>query len=236
MAAGSTPAARSRRDQHQVAAALGHLVAVPADHPGVHVVPGEAALPGHAFGVRGGELVVREDQIAAAALDVEPETDAAQRNCRALDVPARPSRAERRRPTRLTGPLRAPQQRVERVGLAGPLRVAPSLGEQPQHGVAVVVGLVAELPRRRRPGSRHPGAADRRRRRRHRRPAASPPSRPLRRWPRWRRRSPAAATPAAPSCPRGTGRSPGRRDRASRCRRASARSNSGSSTSVTFWT
>src|SRR3984893_559815 len=31
-----------RRYQHQVAAALGHLVPVPADHPGVHIVPSES--------------------------------------------------------------------------------------------------------------------------------------------------------------------------------------------------
>ena len=62
--------------QHQVAAALGHLVPVPADHPGVHVVPRESPLPRDTFGVGGGEFVVREDQVAAAALDVQAGADA----------------------------------------------------------------------------------------------------------------------------------------------------------------
>ncbi len=88
--------------------------------------------------------MVREDQIAAAALDVEPETDAAQSDCCALDMPAGPAGAERRRPARLARALYPPQQRVERIGLSGSLRVSPALGEQPQHGVAVVVGLVPE--------------------------------------------------------------------------------------------
>ena len=224
------------RHQHQVAAALAHLVPVPADHPGVHVVPGESPLPRYRFGVRGGELVVREDQVTAAALDVQTGADPAQRDRRAFDVPAGPAGAERRRPAGLAGPLRPPHQRVEFVALARAVGVAAALGEQPQHGVAVVAGLVAELRAWRRRGSRRRGTRRRRRRRPRRRPASSPPARRPRRWPRWPRRSRAAAAPAARPCLRGTDRSRGRRARASRRRRAAARSNSGSSTSVMFCT
>ena len=60
--------------------------------------------------------------------------------------PGRPG-PERRRPTRLPRPLGAPQQRVELIRFAGPVRVAAAFGEQRQHGVAVVAGLVAELQR-----------------------------------------------------------------------------------------
>ena len=81
--------------QHQVAAALAHLVAVPADHARVHVVAGESPLPRDGFGVRGRELVMREDQVAAAALHVETGADAGQGDRRTLDVPAGPARAER---------------------------------------------------------------------------------------------------------------------------------------------
>src|SRR5258707_12475486 len=84
------------RYQDEVAAALAHLVPVPADHPGVHVVPSESPLPRYGFGVRGGELVVWEDQIAAAALDVQTGADAGQRDRRTFDVPAGPAWAERR--------------------------------------------------------------------------------------------------------------------------------------------
>ena len=43
------------------------------------------------------------------------------------------------------GALRAPQQCVELIGLARPVRVAAAFGEQREHGVAVVAGFVAEL-------------------------------------------------------------------------------------------
>ena len=115
--------------------------------PGVHVVPRETPFAADGFGVRGGEFVVREDQIAAAALDVQAAADTTERDRRALDVPTRSAGPERRRPTRLPRPLGAPQQRVELIGFAGAVRVAAAFGEQRQHGVAVVAGLVAELQR-----------------------------------------------------------------------------------------
>src|SRR6185437_14765345 len=103
--------------------------------------------PRYGFGVRGGELVVREDQVAAAALDVQTCADAAERNGCAFDVPTGAAGAERRRPAGLAGALRAPHQRVQLVALARAVGVAATFGEQAQHGVAVVAGLVAELPR-----------------------------------------------------------------------------------------
>ncbi len=139
------PVGAQLRDQHQVAQALGHLLAVPADHPGVDVVAREPALLGDRFGVRGRELVVREDQVAAAALHVETHAQARQRDGRTLDVPARPARTERRLPAGLTLAGGPPHQRVERIGLAGPVGVPAALGEQRAHGVLVVAGLVAEL-------------------------------------------------------------------------------------------
>ena len=56
-----------------------------------------------------------------------------QRDHRALDVPARPAAAERGVPGRLAVAVPAPQQRVERVPLAGVVRVAAALGEQREH-------------------------------------------------------------------------------------------------------
>ena len=120
---------------------------VPADHSGVDVVAGESPFAGDTFGVRGGEFVVREDQVAATALDVESKTDPAQGDRRALDVPARSPRAERGGPTGLTRTLGTPEQRVECLGLAGTIGITATLGEQPQHGGVVVVRFVAELRR-----------------------------------------------------------------------------------------
>ena len=53
---GLNPFRAKRRHQDQVAAALGHLVPVPADHSRVHVVASESALPRYRFGVRGGKV------------------------------------------------------------------------------------------------------------------------------------------------------------------------------------
>ena len=59
------------------------------------VVAGESPLTRGRLSVRCGELMVREDQIAATALDIESETNAAQRNRRAFDMPTRTPGAER---------------------------------------------------------------------------------------------------------------------------------------------
>ena len=112
----------------------------------MHVVLGELALPG-ALGVRRGELVMREYQITAATLDVEANPDAAQRDCRTLDVPARPARTEQGE-GQLGSPGRSARHNRASSGSALPgARGSPprSAGEQPQHGLAVVIGLVAEL-------------------------------------------------------------------------------------------
>src|SRR5204863_6608640 len=74
-------------DEHQVAARLGHLLAVQADHAGVHVVPGERMLTGQRLGVRGAVLVVREDQVGTTALHVEGHAEPVQRDHAALHVP-----------------------------------------------------------------------------------------------------------------------------------------------------
>ena len=81
-----------------------------------------------------------------------------QRDRRALDVPAGPARPERRVPGRLARPGRPPQQRVERVLLARPVRVAAALGGQREH----------RSPRPARTRSRTRAAAGRRSRRRRR--------------------------------------------------------------------
>ena len=60
-------------------------------------------------------LVVREDQIGAAAVDVERLAEVAVRHRRALDVPARTPRAPGARPRRLARLRRLPQREVERA-------------------------------------------------------------------------------------------------------------------------
>src|ERR1700733_15943923 len=65
------------RHQNQVAAALGHLVPVPADHARMHVMSGESPFAADGFGGAGSELVMRKDQVAATTLDVQAAADAA---------------------------------------------------------------------------------------------------------------------------------------------------------------
>ena len=137
-------------DEDQVAAALAHLLAVQADHRRVHVGPGERLGGGERLGVHGGVLVVREDQVAAAALHVEAHADGVQRDRGALDVPARAAGdAPRAGPRGLARALAAPQHRVQRLALARPVGVAAALGEE----------AAASSPRRSRTRRRSRGPA-----------------------------------------------------------------------------
>ncbi len=110
----------------------------------MHVVPGERVLAQQRLGVGGAELVVRERQVRSTALDVEAEAEPVDGDGAALDVPPGPAGAEFGLPGGLAGAGRAPQQRVERVAFAGPVRVAAPVGEDRGHGGLVVVRLVAE--------------------------------------------------------------------------------------------
>lgn len=103
----------------------------------MHVVPRESPFAADTFGVRSGELVVRKDQIATTALDVEAASDTTERDGCALDMPA--GRPGPNGDGQLGSPGRAPpQQRVEFVALAGPPRIAATFLAQPQHGVTVI--------------------------------------------------------------------------------------------------
>jgi hypothetical protein len=64
-------------------------------------------------------LVVREDQVDRAAMQVVLRAQQALADRRVLDVPSGPSVAELRRPERLTGLARLPEDEVARVALVG---------------------------------------------------------------------------------------------------------------------
>jgi hypothetical protein len=81
-----------------------------------------------------------------ADLDGDRAVELPERDDGALDVPAGPAAADHAVPRGLARALDAPQQRIQRVALAGTLRVAAALGGQRGHGGAVVAALVAELP------------------------------------------------------------------------------------------
>ena len=108
-----------------VAERLRHLLVVEVQELDVH--PEARELPaGRAFGLRDFVLVMRKDQIDAAAMNVDrrrPEQP--QRHRRALDVPARPAGAAPVVPRRLAGLGRLPQHEVARVLLRVGVRVEP---------------------------------------------------------------------------------------------------------------
>ena len=129
----------------EVAERAGHLLAADVDHGVVEPVAGEA-LPG-ALRLGPLVLVVGEDEVHAAAVDVEAFAQQPDRHGRALDVPAGPARAPGRLPRRLAGLGRLPQGEVDRRALAlvdldpgaGRLQqvVEPAVGEVPVVGEAL---------------------------------------------------------------------------------------------------
>ena len=133
-------------DEFEVAEGLGHLLAVQGHHAGVRVgVRERQAVDGG--GVRGGELVVREPQVGAAALHRERRRQVGPGDHGALDVPAGPAGAERPTvPGRLALAVHAPQQRVQRVALAGAVGIASPLREHRGHLVQAHRGDLSEAP------------------------------------------------------------------------------------------
>src|SRR3954451_6387341 len=104
-------------DEDRVAQRLGHLVAGHGDPGVVHPVLREVVAEG--LGLGDLVLVVREDQVEAAAVDVEGGAQVLVGHRRALQVPAGAARAPWRRPGRLTGLGGLPHGEVARVPLAG---------------------------------------------------------------------------------------------------------------------
>ena len=131
-------------DEDQVALRLRHLLPVVAHHPGVRVGLGERRARHRDLGLPGAHLVVREDQVAAAGLDVEGRAEVFQGHGGALDVPPRPAPPEGAVPGRLAGTLAPPHDTVEGVALALALGVAAALAEDLEHPVARPAGHLAE--------------------------------------------------------------------------------------------
>src|SRR5262249_460831 len=75
-------------------------------------------FPGRRLGLRDLALVVREDQVLAATVDVERRAEIFHRHRRALDVPAGTPFAPRSGPRRLARLGRLPEREVARIALA----------------------------------------------------------------------------------------------------------------------
>lgn len=146
MAAGSTSARRSAETKTRLPLDLDIFSPSRPTMPAAHVGLGERVLAGQHLRVRGAHLVVREGQVGTAALDVEGHAQVVQGDGDALDVPAGPAAAEGAAvPARLALTGGHPEHRVERVLLAGALRVAAALGGEQPHGLGVEVRDLTEV-------------------------------------------------------------------------------------------
>jgi hypothetical protein len=105
-------------DRQDVAQRLGHLFGARGDHPVVHPEAREGPT-GVGLRLRDLVLVVREDQVGAAAMDVESLAQVALRHGRALEVPAGSPRAPRAVPRRLARLGSLPEREVVNVLLVG---------------------------------------------------------------------------------------------------------------------
>ena len=89
-------------------------------------------------------LVVGEDEVGAAAVEVDGGAELAQRQRAALDVPPGPARSPERVPRRLVVGRRLPEDEVQRVALVGVLGIAAVLLSQVEHLLPRVVAHLAE--------------------------------------------------------------------------------------------
>ena len=135
---GAAHPAQQRVDGQRVAQRLAHLL--PAQgHPGVvQPEPRERVARRVALGAL--VLVVREDEVDAAAVDVELRAQVERGHRRALQVPARPSPAPRRRPRRLARLGGLPQREVAGIALAEGLGLALHDVVEPLAGQRAVAG------------------------------------------------------------------------------------------------
>src|SRR5207248_10040028 len=105
-------------NEHHIAERLRHLLALVPHHPGVDPETGEGPPPGERLALGDLALVVRVDQVGAAAVDLEPLSEVMVAHRAALDVPAGPAGAPGRLPARLVRQRSLPEDEIERVLLA----------------------------------------------------------------------------------------------------------------------
>ena len=106
-------------------------------------------------------VVVREREVRAPALHGERRGQVLQCDHAALDVPPGAALTQRGAvPERLTLPLDAPQQRVQRIPLARAFGITPVIREQRQHPLPVQATRGADHPRVGVVGAQPPGGVD----------------------------------------------------------------------------
>ena len=132
-------------DEHEVAERLAHLLALVTHHGDVHPEPDERPDTGRDLGLRDLALVMGEDEVGPAAVDVERVAKILGGHRAALDVPAGSTGAPRRVPTGFAGRGGLPQHEVERVALVRIVRLVAALVGDSEHVVARNPAQLAEL-------------------------------------------------------------------------------------------
>ena len=135
--------AEHRGDRQHVAKRLAHLLAAHGDPAVVQPVPGEAVA--HGLGLGDLVLVVREDQVHAARVDVELRAQVGLAHRDAFGVPAGAPRPPRRRPRRLAGLGALPQREVTRIALTRRDALALVHVVDPVAGQLAVVGVAQNV-------------------------------------------------------------------------------------------
>src|SRR5881397_2846553 len=91
-------------DEDHVAERFAHLLAIQRYHPAVNPEAREWPLASHRLGLGDLGWVMREDQVAPAAVDIQLRAEVARGHRRTLDMPARPTWPPRAFPGRLIWP------------------------------------------------------------------------------------------------------------------------------------
>ena len=133
-------------NKHQVAPALGHLVAVHPDHRDMHPVAHELHTCGR-LGLRSFTFMMRIDEVTTPAVQVDGGAEFAQGQGAAFDVPARSPRPPHRVPRWFVGGRGLPQHKIQRVALVRVINIAPALAGQFQHLDPIVMRERTELVR-----------------------------------------------------------------------------------------
>src|SRR5438067_7509040 len=123
-------------DEDEVAERLAHLLALVTEHADVHPDASERPHPRRGLRLRDLAVVVRIDQIGAAAMDIDLWAQMLQRHRRALDMPARPAHAPGTLPVWFARGAYLPEHQIERVLLARVLRICTSLRRERDHLLA----------------------------------------------------------------------------------------------------
>ena len=127
--------------EHEITERLGHLGSLVGDHPDMCPVAGERFAGGR-LALGDLTLVVGEDQVVAAPVEVDGWPVGRHGHSGAFDMPTGPSGAERGVPGGFVIDRGLPEDEVQRLALAGVVGLPAPLGCEAGHGGLVIAAHV----------------------------------------------------------------------------------------------